>query len=105
MTRQARELPEPTDPAFDGWVSAFLAGVDTGEGQATRRATGARSQGKAAKVARAAELRAAGHTVPRIAQLMTDEGLIRGSVDPARSVRRWLAVADSRTERERSVSR
>jgi len=57
-----------------------------------------------AKIERAVDLHAQGHSPGRIAQIMTAEGLIRGDKDPGRSVRRWLAIAKSRTDRERSVS-
>jgi hypothetical protein len=63
-------------------------------------------EGKAAKSAtredRARQLRAR-HTVEEIAEIMTAEGHIRGTVDPKRTVRRWLAAGKSRTDRETSV--
>jgi hypothetical protein len=58
-----------------------------------------------ARIARTVELRKAGNSPARIAQIMTAEGTMVGGVDPARSVRRWLATAQSRTDRERSDSR
>jgi hypothetical protein len=74
--------------------------------EATRRAP---LEGKArasnARINRAVELKKAGNSPARIAQIMTGEGSMIGSQDPARSVRRWLATAKSRTDRERSDSR
>jgi hypothetical protein len=57
------------------------------------------------KIARASELHAERKSAARIGQIMLAEGLIAGDVDAARSVRRWLHIAKSRTDRERSDSR
>jgi hypothetical protein len=74
--------------------------------EASRRAP---LEGKArasnARIDRAVELKKAGKSPARIAQIMTAEGSMIGAQDPARSVRRWLATAKSRTDRERSDSR
>ena len=64
-----------------------------------------KAKAKEAKIARASELHNAGKSPARIAQIMADEGLISGGVDPVRSVRRWLSEAKGRTDREVSDSR
>jgi hypothetical protein len=59
---------------------------------------------KERRVSLAAKLKAEKKSVRLIAQIMLDEGEIRGSEDPQRSVRRWLAEAEKRTNRETSDS-
>lgn len=58
----------------------------------------------AARIRRAVELREAGNSPARIAQMMTAEGAIKGDKDPVRTVNRWLSVAKSRTNRGLSDS-
>lgn len=59
----------------------------------------AKARQKAENIQRAVDLRQAGNSVPRIAQIRTDE---RGKKTDPRTVRAWLAEAKSRTDRERS---
>lgn len=58
-----------------------------------RKPLEAKARKKAAHVERAVALRLAGHSPNRIAQIMSDEGAIRGDKDPVRTVKRWLADA------------
>ena len=59
----------------------------------------AKRRQKNANVRRAAELSDAGNSVPRIAQIMSDE---RGKTTDARTVRAWLADRKTRMDREPS---
>jgi hypothetical protein len=65
-----------------------------------RRPLEAKASKSEANIRRAVELREAGNSVPRIAQIMSDER--RKKTDP-RVANRWLATAKSRTDREPSV--
>lgn len=101
----ARERRQVVDSEVNELIIQGLAQIAR-KGEARQRAPlAAKKAAKETKIARAVELHKGGNSPARIAQIMSDAGLISGEKDPARSVRRWLGEAKNRTDREVSDSR
>jgi hypothetical protein len=105
--RDPSRLRSPRHLEVIAAAEAFLRVMSEEDADALLAKRAAPLRAKAAerdrKRRRAADLKASGMSVPRIAQVMLAEGLIRGDRDPVRRVRTLLAPAKSRTDREVSA--